>query len=128
MRLAGTHSDELQAQGVLEIVGPDLDALIAFYLECGFTLQRRSESFAVVAWGGSQLLFLAENRMAPVQPRWAGLRILVKDIQPLWQQALARHWPIEHPLADRGYGLLDFSLLDPAGFTLRFAQALPATG
>jgi len=106
--------------------GPDLEALLQFYLERGFTLQRRSESFAVVAWANAHLLFLAENPDAARAPRWVGLRIMVDDIHPLWLRALQRQWPIQQPLADRVYGLLDFGMQDPAGFTLRCAQALPS--
>src|SRR3546814_8869628 len=57
------------AQGVVEIVGPDLDRSLDFYLLLGFELLRRSEGFAVVHWQG-QRLFLAENPDAPTTPRW----------------------------------------------------------
>jgi hypothetical protein len=29
-----------------------------------------------------------------------------------------------HPIGDRFYGLRDFTLADPSGFEIRFAQAL----
>src|SRR3546814_12200128 len=57
------------AQGVVEIVGPDLDRSLDFYLLLGFELLRRSEGFAVVHWQG-QRLFPAENPAAPTTQHW----------------------------------------------------------
>lgn len=111
------------AQGVIEIVGPDLERSLAFYLSLGFELLRRTGNFAVVAWDG-QRLFLAEDPHAPVAPRWANLRIMVEDVEVVWRRALALGITPLHPIDDRFYGLRDFKLADPAGFELRFAQAL----
>lgn len=115
---------ENQAQGVLEIVGPDLEALLRFYLDLGFVLERRSGDFAVVHWHGTRL-FLAGNPQAPVRECWSSLRILVQDVDALWRQAQRRGLPVTGPIADRAYGLRDFVLVDPAGHGLRFAQVLP---
>src|SRR3546814_15983816 len=71
------------AQGVVEIVGPDLDRSLDFYLLLGFELLRRSAGFAVVHWQGKRL-FLAENPDAPTTPRWTTLRIMVEAVAALW--------------------------------------------
>jgi hypothetical protein len=114
---------EHQSQGIVEIVGPDLDALLGFYLSIGFELERRSGDFAVVHWHGSRL-FLARNVEAPVRECWSSLRIMVDDVDTLWRESNRLGLPIGNPIANRPYGLRDFVVVDPAGFGLRFAQAL----
>lgn len=116
---------EHRSQGVVEIVGPDLDALLGFYLSIGFELERRNGDFAVVHWHGNRL-FLAQNIEAPVRDEcWTSIRIMVEDVDSLWHQANRLKLRIGNPIADRPYGLRDFVLVDPAGFGLRFARALP---
>jgi glyoxalase/bleomycin resistance protein/dioxygenase superfamily protein len=114
---------ENQSQGILEIVGPDLDALLGFYLSIGFVLERRTGDFAVVHWHG-QRLFLAGNPDAPVRDCWGNLRIMVNDVDALWRQANRLQLKVGTAIGDRYYGLRDFVLVDPAGFGLRFAQVL----
>ena len=116
---------ETESQGVLEIVGPDLDGLLGFYLSIGFMLERRTGDFAVVHWHG-QRLFLAGNADAPVRDCWSSLRIMVTDVDAVWHEANRLQLKVGTPIGDRYYGLRDFVLVDPAGFGLRFAQALDA--
>ena len=116
---------ENQAQGVVEIVGPDLDVLLGFYLSLGFELERRSGDFAVVHWQGTRL-FLAGNPDAPVADCWRSLRIMVDDVDARWDEANRLRLEVNNPIADRPYGLRDFVLKDPAGFGLRFAQVIQA--
>ena len=111
------------AQGIVEIVGPDLDRSLAFYLSLGFKLLRRTGGFAVVDWKG-QRLFLAEDPHAPVMARWTNLRIMIDDVEAVWKRTLALGITPVHPIGDRFYGLRDFKLADPSGFEIRFAQAL----
>ncbi len=115
---------ENQSQGVVEIVGPDLDALLGFYLSIGFKLERRSGDFAVVHWQSTRL-FLAQNTQAPVCDCWRNIRIMVDDVDSLWRESNLLQLRIGTEIGDRAYGLRDFVLVDPAGFGLRFAQALP---
>ena len=113
---------ENESQGVVEIVGPDIEALLSFYLSIGFELERRTGDFAVVHWHGTRL-FLAGNPDAPVGECWRSLRIMVEDVDTMWQKANRLRLRIGNPIGDRVYGLRDFVLVDPAGFGLRFAQA-----
>lgn len=122
MKPAVTEND---SQGVVEIVGPDVDALLSFYLSIGFKLERRTGDFAVVHWQGTRL-FLAGNPDAPVGDCWRNLRIMVEDVDSVWQKANQLGLKVGNPIADRFYGLRDFLLVDPAGFGLRFAQVLHA--
>ena len=116
---------ENQAQGVVEIVGPELEALLGFYLLIGFELERRNGDFAVVHWQGTRL-FLAGNADAAVTECWRSLRIMVDNVDAKWDEANRLRLEINNPIADRPYGLRDFVLKDPAGFGLRFAQVIPA--
>lgn len=111
------------AQGVVEVIGPDLDRLLDFYLSIGFVLLRRSGPFAVVHWHG-QRLFLAGDPDAPTAPRWINLRIIVDDVDAVWRHVLALGIAPAHPIGDREYGLRDFKIADPSGFEIRFAQPL----
>ena len=120
MNMAPTENE---AQGVVEIVGPDLDALLGFYLAIGFELERRTGDFAVVHWQGTRL-FLAGNPDAPVSECWRSLRILVADVNAMWDKANRLQLRIGTVIDDRPYGLRDFVIVDPAGFGLRFAQIL----
>ena len=120
MNMAQTENE---AQGVVEIVGPDLDALLGFYLAIGFELERRTGDFAVVHWQGTRL-FLAGNPDAPVSECWRSLRIMVADVDAMWHKANRLQLRIGTMIDDRPYGLRDFVIVDPAGFGLRFAQVL----
>ena len=120
MNMAQTENE---AQGVVEIVGPDLDALLGFYLAIGFELERRTGDFAVVHWQGTRL-FLAGNPDAPVSECWRSLRIMVADVDAMWHKANRLQLRIGTVIGDRPYGLRDFVIVDPAGFGLRFAQVL----
>jgi catechol 2,3-dioxygenase-like lactoylglutathione lyase family enzyme len=115
---------ETESQGVVEIVGPDLDALLGFYQSIGFELERRNGDFAVVHWQGTRL-FLAGNPDAPVTDCWRSLRIMVDNVDSKWDEANRLGLEINSSIADRPYGLRDFVLKDPAGFGLRFAQVIP---
>ena len=115
---------ERSAQGVVEVVVPDLAAAVSFYLALGFTEHRRADEFAVVTWG-DMYLFLAEDRAATSAPRWINLRIHVADIGPVWERARRACLPVISTLDDRSYGLRDFTVRDPFGFDVRFAQVLP---
>ena len=114
---------ETQSQGVVEIVGPDLAALLAFYTSMGFELERRTGDFAVVHWQGTRL-FLAGNPDAPVTECWRSLRIMVGNVDGMWQRAKELQLQICTPIGNRAYGLRDFVLVDPSGFGLRFAQVI----
>lgn len=120
----GLPAGEGYAQGVVEIVCPDLERSIAFYRSLGFELLRRTGGFAVVHWRG-QRLFLAEDPDAPTTPRWTNLRIMVDDVDALWKRVQELGIPPAHAIGDRFYGLRDFKLSDPSGFEIRFAQPTP---
>lgn len=112
------------AQGVIEVVGPDLEASLAFYRAIGFELARRSGGFAVLHRQG-QRLFVAEDADAPTAPRWISLRLMTDDVDALHEELRERGVAIVHPLGDRPYGLREFVVRDPNGLDIRFSQPAP---
>lgn len=115
--------EELTAQGVLEVVIPDLRAALGFYRVLGFTVERETATFVTLRWD-SALLFVAENVDATSAHRWASLRLVVADVDAMWARVTQLRLPIGTPIADRAYGLRDFTVKDPAGFEIRFAQVI----
>lgn len=125
--LAGSmppRGGETDAQGIVEIVGPDLEKMLSFYTALGFEVERRTGPFAVTRGFGIRL-FLAENADAPVDGRWANVRVVVPDVDLVWDCIKAIGLPTANLIGDRPYGLRDFLVSDPVGFEIRFAQILP---
>lgn len=118
---------ELTEQLVVEVTVRDLERSLALYTALGFTLERRDGGFAALRWGDRRL-FLDErpDLPPPSGPERANVRILVPDVDRLWALARSLGLRVERPIADRYYGLRDFTVLDPDGFGLRFASPLPA--
>ena len=121
MEIIGSPS-ELTSQGVVEVVVPDLEAALQFYRAVGFTVERETPTFVTLRWD-STLLFIAQNAHATAAPRWTNIRIVVADVDAIWERIRELELPIVSHIADRPYGLRDFTVRDPAGFEIRFAQA-----
>ena len=111
------------AQGVIEVVGPDLDATLAFYGAIGFEIARRSGGFAVLQREG-QRLFVAQADDAPTMHRWISLRLMTDEVDALHDRLRARGVTIVHPPGDRPYGLREFVVRDPNGLDIRFSQPI----
>ena len=118
---------ELDAQGVPEIVGINLDASLLFYEAIGFRTERRTGPFAVMNGFGMRV-FLAEDPSAMTGQRWTNIRIVVPDVDVIWECVAELGLPIVHSIADRPYGLRDFVVRDPSGFEIRFAQVIGEHG
>lgn len=115
----GSHA-ELTAQLVLELCVSDLAASVAFYERAGLTLERRTARFAVLQIEGRYLL-LSEHGSVAAGANPPNLRIMVEDVDAIFERARREGWPIKYPLADHGYGLRDFTISDPDGYEVRFA-------
>ena len=119
---------EPTAQLVVELFVRDLARARAFYEALGFaTLDDRGD-FVVLTWEDHQL-FLDERRdlPPPSAPPQANVRVMVPDVDRYWARAQALGARVLVPIADRDYGLRDFTILDPDGFGVRFATRI-ATG
>ncbi|HEX7708343.1 MAG TPA: VOC family protein [Thermoanaerobaculia bacterium] len=122
MTILGSRS-ELTAQGVVEVVVPNLQPALAFYQALGFSVERETPTFVTLRYD-TLYLYLAENADAPTAPRWTNVRVIVSNVDAVWQHVQARGMAVATPIGDRAYGLRDFTVKDPAGFEVRFAQVL----
>ena len=120
-------------QLVTEIVVKDIGRSVEFYGRLGFKLLRDGGDFVELTWEGHRL-FLAELSAfrdapgaAPVTPTpfpLANVRVMVLDVEKYWKLVNEMGARIILPLADRYYGLRDFTIADPDGFGVRFASML----
>ena len=74
--------------------------------------------------GYGMRVFLAQDSNAVIGKRWTNVRIVVPDVDLIWECVKPLGLPIVHIVADRPYGLRDFVLADPSGLEIRFAQVL----
>ena len=120
-------------QLVTEIVVRDIGRSVEFYGRLGFQLLRDGGDFVELTWEDHRL-FLAElpafrdaPDAAPVTPPpfpLANVRVMVPDVDEYWKRVNELGARIIVPLADRYYGLRDFTIADPDGFGVRFASVL----
>ena len=119
-------SAERAEQLVVEILVRDLARSLRLYTALGFTLERRDGGFAALRYGDRRLFLDEDPTLPPPTGRArANVRILTVDVDAAWAQAQRLGLVVERPIADRDYGLRDFTVLDLDGFGLRFATALP---
>ena len=114
-------------QLVVELFVRDIRRAAAFYRRLGFELLRDAGSFVELTWEKHRL-FLFEQPGLPGEPGppRASIRVMVADVDACWMLAQTIDAPVLQPIADRDYGLRDFTILDPDGFGVRFATRLPA--
>jgi catechol 2,3-dioxygenase-like lactoylglutathione lyase family enzyme len=116
-----------------EFFVPDIERSIAFYKQLGFVALRQEPDFAVIALHDDVHILLAAGSLIPGGARFdaprggaLNVRIMVDDVDGMYQRAKAAGARIVHEIGDRYYGLRDFILADPDGFMLRFAAPLKA--
>ena len=122
-------------QLVTEIVVGDIGRSTSFYRRLGFDLLRDGGDFVELTWEDRRL-FLAElsafheaHGVEPSPPPkfpLANVRVMVPNVDDYWRLANAIGARIIVPIADRYYGLRDFTIADPDGFGVRFASTLQA--
>ena len=120
-------------QLVTEIVVRDMRRSVDFYRALGFELLRDGGDFMELTWEDHRL-FLAElsafrdviGVAAPARPAlpMANTRVMVPNVDDYWKLANEIGAPVIVPIADRYYGLRDFTIADPDGFGVRFASLL----
>ena len=76
----------------------------------------------------SKARFLQQGDHLPEPPATAVIneRVMVPDVDQIWQRLTELGPRIIVPIGDRRYGLRDFTIVDPDGYELRFATRLPA--
>jgi catechol 2,3-dioxygenase-like lactoylglutathione lyase family enzyme len=112
-------------QLVVEVLVHDLERTLAFYQALGFELVERHDRFASLAWEGH--CFFVDERPDTTSPPSpvANVRVMVPDVDACWRLANELRAHVVAPIADRSYGLRDFTVTDPDGFGVRFASRLP---
>jgi len=120
-------------QLVTEIVVKDIKRSVDFYRRLGFDLLRDGGDFVELTWEDHRL-FLAElsafrdahDAALPTTPPFplANVRVMVPNVDEYWELVNEIGAQVIIPLADRYYGLRDFTIADPDGFGVRFASAL----
>ena len=122
--MAERYVDPTQ-QLVVEVSVRDLRRAITFYERLGFQVIREEERFAELSWEEHRFL-LDELRNLPPPPDLpqANMRVMVARVDDYWKLAQETGARVVVPIADRDYGLRDFTITDPDGFGIRFASAV----
>ncbi len=120
-------------QLVTEIMVRDITGSVDFYRRLGFALLRDGGDFVELTWEDHRL-FLAESSAfhevagveLPAPPMFplANVRVMVPNVDDYWRLANELGARVIVPIANRYYGLRDFTLADPDGFGIRFASRL----
>jgi catechol 2,3-dioxygenase-like lactoylglutathione lyase family enzyme len=120
-------------QLVTEIVVRDIRRSVGFYSRLGFELLRDGGDFVELTWEDHRLFLAALSAFhevhdvelpAPPQFPLANVRVMVPNVDEYWKLANDIGARIILPIADRYYGLRDFTIADPDGFGVRFASML----
>ena len=111
-------------QLVVEVFVRSLDRAIEFYRALGFQLLGRKGGFATVTWEKHRLFLDEQPQYEPPTSPQANVRVMVPDVDAWWHRAHALGARVVAPIADRYYGLRDFTIADPDGFGIRFASRI----
>jgi catechol 2,3-dioxygenase-like lactoylglutathione lyase family enzyme len=101
-----------------------LDRAIDFYRALGFQLLGRKGGFATITWEEHRLFLDEHPRYEPPAAPQANVRVMVPDVDAWWRRATRIGARVLAPIADRYYGLRDFTIADPDGFGIRFASRI----
>ena len=122
-------------QLVVEIVVERLERSLRFYTALGFGVVRAEDDFAELSWDDHRLFLVERSAFAnsptgsrvPSFPS-ANVRVMVPDVDAVWQKVQQLGLRVVAPIADRRYKLRDFTIADPNGFGIRFASRPPGAG
>jgi hypothetical protein len=122
--------EERSFQGAVELFcrEADLPSALDFYELAGFVVERRAGGF--IALRREELYFYLNA--TPTVPeasaysalpfgRGVTLRIITPAVDEMAARMADAGVPFESQLSDRYYGMREFSVSDPCGFTVRFA-------
>src|SRR5262249_9952759 len=116
-------------QLVVELLVRDLKRSVAFYRALGFHLLHENATFASLTWEDHRL-YLDQRSDLPEAPALPvmNVRVMVPNVDRVWQQVNDLGVRVVAAIADRPYGLRDFTIADPDGFGVRFGSRLPGPG
>jgi catechol 2,3-dioxygenase-like lactoylglutathione lyase family enzyme len=101
----------------------DLDATVAWYTSVlGFQTAAREEGWVRLERDEVALMFITDEEFGA--PQATGVQyIYVDDAMALWNDIKARV-PAERSPEQTDYGMLEFTIKDPNGYLLSFAQEI----
>jgi len=120
-------------QLVTEVFAADIGRSVDYYQRLGFRLLRDACDFVELAWEEHAFFIAAASAEegAPssdsarrLSRSMANVRVMVPDVDESWALARDLRASVLVPIADRHYGLRDFTIADPDGFGVRFASLL----
>ena len=118
----------VRAQLLTGIAVRDLSRSMRFYGSLGFDVVGVADDKAEAHWG--QAVFtLNEREGLPPPPEtqaFAGLRILVPDVETYWQMTQEIGARVIYAFHESDDGLRQFRLMDPDGFSVTFATEVAA--
>ena len=135
MNEATARDEDLHAAVAPEFFVSDLERSLGFYREkLGFRSVFQEPDFAIVALGNAFVMLATPDEAwwpnvkawLTSGPRGVGLniRIMVDDVDAMYERAVASGARFVLEIGDRDYGLRDFMISDPDGFVLRFASPI----
>ena len=108
---------------------PDVSATVAWYVSIGFEVLHTFEEDGVPNWallGRDAAEVMINKRDLPKDSALgANLYVHVDDIEALWAD-LKDRVTVSEALTDQFYGMRDFWIEDPNGYTLGFGQKIEA--
>jgi len=112
-------------QLVAELFVRDLKRSVQFYQSLGFQLLTEHGRFASLTWEDHRL-YLDQRDGLPEPPALPAMnvRVMVPDVDRVWQRVHELGVRVAAPIEDRPYGLRDFTIMDPDGFGIRFGTRL----
>lgn len=114
------ETDELIAQLVTELVSSDVATSARFYESLGFDVVRQTQTFSVLRWG-SEYVFLSAGSPA-TGGELPNIRVIVPDVDETYRRVVDRALVTDGSPETQRYGLRDFTVFDPDGYGIRFAE------
>jgi catechol 2,3-dioxygenase-like lactoylglutathione lyase family enzyme len=122
-------SIESAQQLVVEVFVRDIARSRTFYEALGFRVIEDKGDFVALVW--EEHRFFLDKRCDLPEPAalpQANMRIMVANVDHYWELAQRLGARVIDPIADRDYGIRDFTITDPDGFGLRFGAWLAGGG
>jgi catechol 2,3-dioxygenase-like lactoylglutathione lyase family enzyme len=109
-------------QLVLALYVRDLERSAKFFTDFGFVVNRRDGVFMELCWETSLLFLVEMPDVKPPEKAIGNLRVVVDNVDKLYQKARSLGYEIVTEIGDRYYGMRDFVVAGPDGIHLRFAS------
>jgi catechol 2,3-dioxygenase-like lactoylglutathione lyase family enzyme len=119
-----TRYVEATEQLVVEIFVRDAWQSKTFYRQLGFDVLVDRGSFVVLGWEGHELFLDERSDLKRPEYPVANVRVMVRDVDCYWARAQKMGAQVVEPIADRHYGLRDFTIADPDGYGVRFGTGI----